>query len=56
MYRYFKKVGSSHDISAQKSKGFSDESITPPAMSNNGLSPSLNYTGTKARVKFEGLC
>ena len=32
----------------------SDESINPPTTTNNFLNPSLNYHGTKARVKFNG--
>ena len=32
-------------------KGLSDESIKPPAASNNNLGPSLNYINTKIRVK-----
>ena len=34
----------------------SDESIKPPTTSNNNLAPSLNYIGTKTRVKFGGSC
>ena len=34
----------------------SNESITPPSAPNNFLSPSLNYLGTKIRVKFSGSC
>ena len=30
----------------------SDESIKPPSTSNKMLHPSLDYIGTKARVKF----
>ena len=56
MYRYFRKVGSSYQISAWISKGLSDESINPPAASDNSLAPSLNYIGTKTRVKFDGSC
>ena len=32
------------------------ESIKPAATSNRTLNPSLNYVGTKARVKFSGDC
>ena len=34
----------------------SNESITPPSAANNFLTPSLNYLGTKIRVKFSGSC
>ena len=34
----------------------SDESIKPPTADNEILNPSLDFVGTKARVKFEGDC
>ena len=34
----------------------SDESIKPPSTSNKMLNPSVNYVGTKVRVKFNGDC
>ena len=34
----------------------SDESIKPPSTSNKMLNPSVDYVGTKARVKFNGDC
>ena len=34
----------------------SNESIKPPFATNNFLTPSLNYVGTKIRVKFSGSC
>ena len=34
----------------------SNESITPPSTANNVLTPSLNYLGTKIRVRFSGSC
>ena len=34
----------------------SDESIKPPTTSNKILNPSLDYIGTKIRVKFRGDC
>ena len=34
----------------------SDESIKPPSTSNKMLNPSVDYVGTKARVKFNGGC
>ena len=33
-----------------------DESIEPPTTSNKILNPSLDYVGTKIRVKFNGDC
>ena len=38
------------------SKGLSNENITPSSTRNNFLSPSLNYLGTKIRIKFSGSC
>ena len=35
-----------------KSKRLFDETIKPPSTSNKMLNPSLDYVGTKARVKF----
>ena len=34
-------------VSSWKSKGLSAETIKPPTMSDNGLTPELNYYGTK---------
>ena len=34
----------------------SDESIKTPTTSNKKLNPSLDYVGTKTRVKFNGDC
>ena len=55
IYKYF-KTDSSYHISSWTSKGLSNESITPPSAANNFLTPSLNYLGTKIRVKFSGSC
>ena len=55
MYKYFKTTNSDY-ISSWISKGLSNESITPPSAANNFLTPSLNYLGTKIRVKFSGSC
>ena len=38
------------------SKGLSDESIKPPAASDNSVTPLLIYCGTKARVLLDGDC
>ena len=43
-------------VSSWKSKGLSDESIKPPATSDNILNVELNYYGTKTRVKITGSC
>ena len=37
-----------------QSKGLSNESIKPPATSNNSLNPRLSYNDTKIKVKFTG--
>ena len=54
--RYFKTIANTDYVSSWKSKGLSAENITPPATSNNSLSPALSYYGTKTRVKFAGSC
>ena len=53
--RYF-KIASANDsnIVSWKSKGLSEESIKPPTTSNKMLHPSLDFVGTKGRVKFNG--
>ena len=43
-------------ISSWKSKGLSAKCIKPPTSSDNGLTPALNYDGSKTRVKFTGSC
>ena len=43
-------------VSSWKSKGLSAESIKPRTTSDNSLTPALNYSGTKSRVKFTGSC
>ena len=52
--RYFKVIANTDYVSSWKSKGLSAETIKPPATSDNGLTPALNYYGTKTRVKFTG--
>ena len=37
-------------------QGLSTESIKPPTTSDNSLTPTLSYYGTKARVKFNESC
>ena len=52
--RYFKVIDNKKYISSWKSKGLSDETIKPPATSDNSLSPLIGYLGNKIRVKFSG--
>ena len=54
MYRYFKRVDISGYIFQWKSKGLSDESIKSPSAPHNFLNPSINYLGTKKRVRSSG--
>ena len=43
-------------ISSRKSKGLSDETITPYATSDNSLTPLIDHYGSKVRVKFNRGC
>ena len=54
MYRYFKMITNTDYISSWKSKVLSSESIKPPTVSDNSLTPALIYYGTKTRVKLTG--
>ena len=56
IYRYFKTFVIFDYILECKSKGLSDESITFPSVPHNFLNPSLNFLGTKTRVRFSGSC
>ena len=56
MYIYFKMITNTEYVSSWKSKGLSAESIKPPTISDNSLTPTLSYHGTKTRVKFTGSC
>ena len=56
MYKYFKKIGNTDNISEWKSNGLSDELIKPLSTSNNSLTPRLNFFGTKARIRFNVSC
>ena len=42
IYRYFKNIGNTDHLSSWKSKELSDESIKPPAASNNSLALAFN--------------
>ena len=54
--RYFKVIANTKYISSWKSKGLSDETIKPPATSDNSLSPLIDYRDIKIRLKFNGYC
>ena len=57
--KYFKLntiVGVIDCVLSWQSKGLSNESIKPPATSDNSLNPRLSYNGTKIRVQFTGSC
>ena len=56
MYWYCNVIAKSKYISEWKSKGLSDENITPPTISDNSLTLQLGYYGTKTRLKFTGNC
>ena len=56
MNKYFKKISNTNHISEWNFKGLSDKIIKPPATTDNILAPTLNYVGTKMRVKFDGGC
>ena len=45
-------IASTDYVSSWKSKGLSEETIKPPATSDNSLTPLLSYCGPKTRVKF----
>ena len=49
LYKYFKKIGNTNNISEWKFKGLSNEITEPP---DNTLTPTLKYTGKKMNVKF----
>ena len=55
IHRYFKITNTKY-ISSWKSKGLSDETITPYATSDNSLTPLIDHYGIKVRVKFNGSC
>ena len=59
MYRHFKNiavVGSGNYIYFWRSKGLSDERINSITKPNYSITPELSHYGTKARVKFSGIC
>ena len=57
--KYFKLnsvVDAADYVLSWQSKGLSSESIKPPTASDNGLTPELNYYGTKTKIKFTRSC
>ena len=56
MHKYFKHIVNSNYILEWKSKGISNENIIPLSAAYNFLTPSLNYLGTKGKVRFSGSC
>ena len=50
--RYFRLTANKKYISSWKSKGLSDETITPYATSDNSLTPWIDHYGTKIRLKL----
>ena len=49
-------IASTNYVSSWRSKGLSVETIKPPSVSDNSLTPALSYYDTKTRVKFTGCC
>ena len=47
-----KIIANKKNISLLKSKGLSDETIKPPATSDNSLSPLIDYLAAKIRLQF----
>ena len=54
--RYFQAIVNTDYVSLWKFKGLFAETIEPPTTSDNSLTPTLKYYGTKKRVKFAGSC
>ena len=55
--KYFKLntiVGVIDRVLSWQSKGLSNESIKPPATSDNSLNPRLSYNDTKIKAQFTG--
>ena len=50
--KYFKVIVNTDYFSSWKSKGLSAETIKLPCTSDNSLTASLSYYGTKTRAKF----
>ena len=56
MYKYFKKIGSTKNISSWQVKELSNEVIKPPSTSDNSPAPTLKYTGKRMYAKCNGSC
>ena len=56
MQRNLTTIANTKYISEWKPKGLSDESIKPPATSDNSLSPLIDYLDNKIRPKFNRIC
>ena len=54
--RYFRLIANTKYISSWKSKGLSNETITPYVTSDNSLTPCIDYYGTKIRLQFNKSC
>ena len=54
--RYLRLITNTIYISSWKSKGLSDETVTPYATSDNSLTPWIDYYGTKIRLQFNKSC
>ena len=57
--KYFKLnsvAGTIDYVFSWQSKGLSNERITPPTLSDNSLTPKLNFYGTKTKIKFTRSC
>ena len=52
---YFKIINTKY-ISSWKSKGLSDETITPYATSDNSVTPLIDHYGIKVRLNLNGSC
>ena len=52
--KYFEVITNTDFVSPWKSKRLHAESIKPPTISDNSLTPTLNYYGIKIRAKFTG--
>ena len=50
-------VVNTSEVTAWKSKGFTDESIKPPLTSGNSLNPGVSYfDNARILIKFDGYC
>ena len=54
--RYFRLIPNKKYISSRKSKGLSDETITPYATSDNSLTPWIHCYKTKIKLAFNKSC